>query len=69
VQIERNRQALFAGHLAIPLNLIIQCRLRTHGICLAQFPPAVTPLCSTTTLRGNLAATERPLAMSTRFMF
>lgn len=31
VQIQRHREPLFAGHLAIAFDLFVQCRGRSHG--------------------------------------
>src|SRR6185295_7710093 len=78
MQIQGNGEPFLSAHFAVTLYLIIQCRLRAHANCITQFVRIVTPLSSTTTLRGSrpcavrnsssvqgrAAAMARPLAMT-----
>ena len=36
MQIQRNLQPLFTGHLAIAFNLLVQCRFRSHAFSIIQ---------------------------------
>jgi hypothetical protein len=40
VQLERERQSLLASHLAIPCDLLLQCRGRGHESSIIQLPIA-----------------------------